>query len=161
MKAWIYRSTSSRDTNESRCVQLAVAGQSGRIHGRRIPKREAHCGTRRLPQAASRKSGRFLITSGLQETPCAASDQMVTRTRKLGRSATPRPLGIATHVGALVPLASILRDYWLYRLGADPIREVTLQTGQSALILPGVSLACTPLNILFGWRRLWTKPLIS
>ena len=79
---------------------------------------------------------------------------MVTRTRKLGRSAIPRLLGIATHVGALIPLASILWDYWFYQLGADPIREVTLRTGKSALILLGLSLACTPLNILFGWKQL-------
>lgn len=79
---------------------------------------------------------------------------MVTRTRKLDRNAIPRLLGIATHVGALIPLASILWDYWFYQLSADPIREVTLRTGKSALILLGLSLACTPLNILFGWKRL-------
>ena len=86
---------------------------------------------------------------------------MVTRTRKLGRTAIPRLLGIATHVGALIPLASILWDYWFYQLSADPIREVTLRTGKSALILLGLSLACTPLNIVFGWKQLipLRKPL--
>lgn len=79
---------------------------------------------------------------------------MVIRTRKLDRNAIPRLLGIATHVGALIPLASILWDYWFYQLGAEPIREITLRTGKSALILLGLSLACTPLNIVFGWKQL-------
>jgi sulfoxide reductase heme-binding subunit YedZ len=79
---------------------------------------------------------------------------MVTRKRRLDRNAIPRLLGIATHIGALIPLASLLWDYWFYQFGADPIREITLRTGKSALILLGLSLACTPLNIVFGWKQL-------
>lgn len=83
------------------------------------------------------------------------------RRRNLVRKAIPTLLGVATHVGALIPLASILWDYWFYQFGADPIREITLRTGSSALILLGLSLACTPLNILFGWKQLipLRKPL--
>jgi sulfoxide reductase heme-binding subunit YedZ len=86
---------------------------------------------------------------------------MVTWKRRLDRKAIPRLLGIATHIGALIPLASILWDYWFYQFGADPVREITLRTGKSALILLGLSLACTPLNILFGWKQLipLRKPL--
>lgn len=45
-------------------------------------------------------------------------------------------------------------DYWTFQLSADPIREATLRTGQSALTLLILSLACTPLNIIFGWKQL-------
>jgi sulfoxide reductase heme-binding subunit YedZ len=79
---------------------------------------------------------------------------METRTKKPNRNLLPRLLRIATHVGALFPLASILWDYWFYQLSADPIREITLRTGGSALILLALSLACTPLNIVFGWKQL-------
>jgi len=82
---------------------------------------------------------------------------MQTRTKRLSRNLIPRLLRVATHVGALVPLASILWDYWFYELSADPIREITLRTGKSALILLALSLACTPLNTLFGWKQL--RPL--
>jgi len=76
------------------------------------------------------------------------------QTRKLDTKTTARLLSIATHVGALIPLALLLWDYWLYQFGADPIREITLRTGKPALILLGLSLACTPLNIIFGWKHL-------
>ena len=64
-----------------------------------------------------------------------------------------RLLTIATHVGALIPLASLLWDYWFTQFGADPIREITLRTGKSALTLLVLSLACTPLHIIFGWNQ--------
>ena len=79
--------------------------------------------------------------------------ETMTRTRELDGKTTARLLGIAIQVGALVPLALLLWDYWLGQLGADPIREITSRTGKPALILLGFSLACTPLNIMFGWTQ--------
>lgn len=62
-------------------------------------------------------------------------------------------LKIATHVGALLPLALLLWDYWFYQLGPNPIQEITLRTGKPALVLLVLSLACTPLNTLLGWKQ--------
>lgn len=60
-------------------------------------------------------------------------------------------LRIITHMGALVPLALLIWDFYTSNLGADPIRELTFRTGKPALILLVLSLACTPLSIL-GWK---------
>lgn len=70
-------------------------------------------------------------------------------------------LGSAIHVLAWLPLALLLWDSWQDQLSADPIREITLRTGKTALILLTLSLACTPLNTLLGWKQLlpWKRPL--
>ena len=57
-------------------------------------------------------------------------------------------LRIAVHVGALMPLAALIWDYFQNQLTADPIRAITLRTGKTALILLTLSLACTPANTL-------------
>ena len=62
------------------------------------------------------------------------------------------PLQIAAHIAALVPLAWLLWDFWQGNLGPEPIREATLRTGKAALILLVASLACTPINIVFGFK---------
>jgi methionine sulfoxide reductase heme-binding subunit len=69
------------------------------------------------------------------------------------RRTVARLLKIATHVGALIPLALLLWDYTNNQLGADPVREITLRTGKTALILLVLSLACTPANLLLGWKQ--------
>lgn len=68
---------------------------------------------------------------------------------------------IATHVGALLPLGKIGWDFWFDQLTVNPIQELTFRTGWYALILLILSLTCTPLNTLFGWRQLLAlrKPL--
>jgi sulfoxide reductase heme-binding subunit YedZ len=61
-------------------------------------------------------------------------------------------LRIVAHAGSLVPLAWLI---WQYSQGAfliDPIREITTLTGRTALILLLLSLACTPLSTLTGFR---------
>lgn len=72
-------------------------------------------------------------------------------------------LRIITHVGSLLPLLWLVREWWSwsYLYWADPIREVTLYTGKAAIIILVLSLACTPLNIIFGWSQLTAlrKPL--
>jgi len=61
-------------------------------------------------------------------------------------------LQIAVHVGSWIPLAVLIWDYWQGTLGPDIIREATLHTGKTALILLVLSLACTPWNILFRFK---------
>jgi sulfoxide reductase heme-binding subunit YedZ len=61
-----------------------------------------------------------------------------------------RWLLLATHVAALAPLAALLLAWTRGGLGANPIREITLRTGRSALALLVLSLACTPARILTG-----------
>jgi sulfoxide reductase heme-binding subunit YedZ len=58
-------------------------------------------------------------------------------------------LRIITHIGALVPLLLLL---WNYTQGQfiDPLHEMTLLTGEAALVLLLLSLACTPANIVLG-----------
>lgn len=62
-------------------------------------------------------------------------------------------LRLAAHAGALVPLALLLWDAAAGGLSADPIRETTQRTGRAALILLLATLACTPVYILSGVRR--------
>jgi sulfoxide reductase heme-binding subunit YedZ len=73
------------------------------------------------------------------------------------------PLQIAVHVGALVPLLWLAWDFWQGNaaLEINPFQFITLRTGKSALILLMLSLACTPINTVFGWRQVLSlrKPL--
>lgn len=62
-------------------------------------------------------------------------------------------LRIVTHIAALTPLALLVWDYATNRLGFNPIQEITQRTGEYALILLVLSLACTPLNSVFGLRQ--------
>jgi sulfoxide reductase heme-binding subunit YedZ len=61
-------------------------------------------------------------------------------------------LRVVTHVGALLPLAMIIVDNYRYNLTANPIQEITLRTGKAGLVLLVLSLVCTPLNTVFGYR---------
>ncbi|MBC8334283.1 MAG: sulfoxide reductase heme-binding subunit YedZ [Anaerolineales bacterium] len=63
------------------------------------------------------------------------------------------PLQIAAHVGALIPLLWMIWDIFTNNFGPDPIREFTLRTGKTALTLLLLSLACTPINILFKYKQ--------
>ena len=63
------------------------------------------------------------------------------------------PLQIAAHLGSLIPLALMLWDIFSGNLGVDPIRDFTLRTGKTALILLLLSLACTPVNTLFKFKQ--------
>jgi sulfoxide reductase heme-binding subunit YedZ len=62
-------------------------------------------------------------------------------------------LQILTHVAALLPLALLAWDYWQGRLIIDPVGVITTRTGKTALILLILSLACTPINIIFGFKE--------
>lgn len=62
-------------------------------------------------------------------------------------------LRIIVHVGALLPLALIVWQYSQDLFLVDPVREITTRTGKTALILLVLSLACTPLSTVFGFRQ--------
>ncbi len=64
-------------------------------------------------------------------------------------------LQIVAHVGAWGPLLLLGWDFWRGNgaLLVNPFQAITLRTGLAALILLLLSLACTPLNTVFGWRQ--------
>lgn len=70
-------------------------------------------------------------------------------------------LRIATHIGALLPLAILIWDALNNNLTVNPIQELSQRTGKIALVLLVLSLVCTPLNTLFGFRQALTlrRPL--
>lgn len=63
------------------------------------------------------------------------------------------PLQIIMHLGAWFPLARILVDLLADNLTANPIQAIEQRTGRAAVTLLLLSLACTPLNSLFGWKE--------
>lgn len=62
-------------------------------------------------------------------------------------------LRLLVHLGALIPLAQLLWDGYGSNLTANPIQEITVRTGKTALVLLILSLACTPANTLLGLRQ--------
>ena len=60
---------------------------------------------------------------------------------------------ILVHVGSLVPLALLIWDAITDNLTVNPIQDITFRTGKAALVLLVLSLACTPLNTVFGFRE--------
>ena len=62
-------------------------------------------------------------------------------------------LRILTHIAAPLPLAILIWDFSQGQLTADPIREITLRTGRTTLMLFVASLSCTPINIVFGIKQ--------
>ena len=58
---------------------------------------------------------------------------------------------ILVHIGCLLPIPWLLYDALQGNLTADPIRAAILRTGKIALELLVLSLACTPLNTIFGF----------
>ena len=59
-----------------------------------------------------------------------------------------------THIGASFWLAWLLFDQFTNNLSVNPIQDWTLRTGKPALVLLVLSLSCTPLNIVLGWRNI-------
>jgi sulfoxide reductase heme-binding subunit YedZ len=62
-------------------------------------------------------------------------------------------LQILTHAGALWPLAQLVWDHWQNSFIVDPVRETMTRTGHAALGLLLLSLACTPIHTLFGFKQ--------
>jgi sulfoxide reductase heme-binding subunit YedZ len=74
----------------------------------------------------------------------------------VARSGRPRFqftwLQIVTHLGAWVPLAVMVWDGFNANLTANPINELQLRTGKTALVLLILSLSCTPLSAIAGFH---------
>ena len=62
----------------------------------------------------------------------------------------------AVTLGALVPLATLAWNGWRGELGVDPVNTINNLSGRAAMIVLFLSLACTPLNTIFGFRRALT-----
>jgi methionine sulfoxide reductase heme-binding subunit len=73
--------------------------------------------------------------------------------QRLDKKTIGKLLRVAAHVGAWIPLIVLIWEYQTDRLGADPIRETLFHTGTTSLVLLVLSLACTPLNTLVGWKQ--------
>lgn len=63
------------------------------------------------------------------------------------------PLQILMHLGAWFPLARMIVDFAADNLTANPIQALEQRTGRAAVTLLLLSLACTPLHSLFGWKE--------
>ena len=68
-----------------------------------------------------------------------------------------KPLGLVlhplVHIGALIPLAVGLWDFWQNKLGVNPIAEITHRSGRTAITLLMISLAISPLRLLLNWPQ--------
>lgn len=64
------------------------------------------------------------------------------------------PVQVAIHVYAWSELVLLIFDLFTHHLTANPIQALEQRTGRHAIALLVLSLACTPLNTLFGWREL-------
>ena len=64
------------------------------------------------------------------------------------------PLQIAMHLYAWSELAVLIYDLFTNNLTVNPIQALEQRTGRHAITLLVLTLACTPLNTLFGWREL-------
>ena len=63
------------------------------------------------------------------------------------------PLQVIVHLGAWFPLARLAVDFLTDNLSANPIQAMEQRTGRAAVTLLLLSLACTPLSSVFGWRE--------
>lgn len=59
----------------------------------------------------------------------------------------------AVHIGAMLPLVLLVFDWWQDNLTFNPIQALEQRTGKYALVLLVLSLACTPLNTVFGFSQ--------
>ena len=70
----------------------------------------------------------------------------------LGRKFTQ--LEIVIHLGAWIPLLLIVFNFYSGNLTVNPIQDIEQRTGRLAILWLVLSLACTPLASIFGWKEL-------
>ncbi len=63
------------------------------------------------------------------------------------------PLQIAIHLYAWSELVILLIGFFTHHLTANPIQQLEIRTGRHAIALLVLSLVCTPLNTVLGWRE--------
>jgi sulfoxide reductase heme-binding subunit YedZ len=56
------------------------------------------------------------------------------------------------HIAAWIPLIALIVDALNDNLTVNPIQAATQRTGDTAIILLGLSLACSPLSTFAGWK---------
>jgi sulfoxide reductase heme-binding subunit YedZ len=59
---------------------------------------------------------------------------------------------VLAHAGAWLPLAALAWDMARGNLSVNPIQDITFRTGKFALLMLMLSLACTPINTVTGFR---------
>ncbi|MCJ7536665.1 MAG: protein-methionine-sulfoxide reductase heme-binding subunit MsrQ [Anaerolineales bacterium] len=59
----------------------------------------------------------------------------------------------AVHIAALLPLILLIFNWTQDNLTFNPIQALELRTGKYALVLLILSLACTPINTVFGFKQ--------
>lgn len=59
----------------------------------------------------------------------------------------------AVHIAALIPLILLIINWSQDNLTFNPIQALELRTGKYALVLLILSLACTPINTVFGFSQ--------
>jgi sulfoxide reductase heme-binding subunit YedZ len=64
------------------------------------------------------------------------------------------PLQILVHFGGWLPLALLLFDFFNNNLTANPIQAIEQRTGLNAITFLILSLGCTPIASVFGWKEL-------
>ncbi|GAB4415823.1 MAG: ferric reductase-like transmembrane domain-containing protein [Anaerolineales bacterium] len=64
------------------------------------------------------------------------------------------PLQIVMHIYGWSALAHLLFDYFMGNLSVNPIQDLEQRTGRAAVTFLVLSLMCTPLNTIFGWKEL-------
>ena len=64
------------------------------------------------------------------------------------------PLQIIMHIYGWSALTHLVFDYFMGNLSVNPIQDLEQRTGRAAITLLVLSLMCTPLNTLFGWKEL-------
>jgi sulfoxide reductase heme-binding subunit YedZ len=63
-------------------------------------------------------------------------------------------LEIIIHLGAWIPLLLIIFNFYSGNLTVNPIQDIEQRTGRLAILWLVLSLACTPLAAIFGWKEL-------
>jgi sulfoxide reductase heme-binding subunit YedZ len=63
-----------------------------------------------------------------------------------------RQIRWAVHIAAWIPLVVLIVDAVNNNLTFNPIQAATQRTGDTAIILLGLSMACSPLSTYAGWK---------
>ncbi len=63
-------------------------------------------------------------------------------------------LQIVIHLGAWIPLLLIVFNFFSGNLTVNPIQDIEQRTGRLAILWLVLSLSCTPLASIFGWKEL-------
>jgi sulfoxide reductase heme-binding subunit YedZ len=64
------------------------------------------------------------------------------------------PLRLLLHLGGWLPLFILIYNFFTDNLTANPIQAIEQRTGLYALTFLLLSLACTPIASIFGWKEL-------